>query len=90
MPNHRGKFKWGKYTRYNGNLRAYWTADWRLWDRHRAYWKPEYDFKLHEEWGLLDATYSGSLADSKDDLPDYRHPTEKVYVRYITDWREVK
>ena len=25
MPKHYGKFKWKKYTRYNGNLRDYWT-----------------------------------------------------------------
>lgn len=29
MSKHRGKFKWRKYSRYNGNLRAYWQM------RHR-------------------------------------------------------
>ena len=90
MANHRGKFKWGKYSRYSGSLRAYWEADWRIWDRHQTHWKPEYDFKLYEEWGLLDPEYNGVLADTRDDLPAYKDSVENVYVRYVTNWREVK
>lgn len=25
MPKHSGRFKWKKYSKYNGNLRGYWT-----------------------------------------------------------------
>lgn len=32
---HRGRFKWKKYSRYNGNLRVYWTAKDRTTERHR-------------------------------------------------------
>jgi hypothetical protein len=89
--NHRGKFKWGKYSRYSGNLKDYWTASWRIWDRHQAQYGRDYEFKLNEEWGLLDDELGGSLYDSKDELLacPYRHSSENVYVRYVTEWRRV-
>lgn len=34
MGKHRGRFKWKKYSRYKGALRAYWEFKKRMTDRH--------------------------------------------------------
>lgn len=90
MGKHNGKFKWKKYSKYNGNLRHYWEAPWRFWDRHNKYTPEPSGFR--EEWGLLTDDYSGSLFDSKEELMqcNYRHHEEKVYVRYVTEWEIVE
>ena len=88
MGNHRGKFKWGKYTKHNGNLRQYWEAPWRMHDRHRSgeHIKPFLD--LRQEWGLLDYDFGGTIADSREELGE-PWALERVYVRYVTDWIKV-
>lgn len=43
---HRGRFKWKKYSRYNGNLRGYWIDPNREGEHH----KPTVRLMHHEVW----------------------------------------